>query len=106
MGKKQNIECNAEKCIFKQKRECKYKARLYFLIEGLENEGVWCYPIGSEKGIRKICARIVRANRLKEDLTKDWYELYLNEEDAPTKGKNYIPDIRKLEKIEATAKKK
>lgn len=103
-GKKQIIECNAEKCMYKQKRQCKYKARLYFLIEGLENDGVWCYPIGSEKGIRKICARIVRANRLKEDLTKDWYELYLNEEDAPTKGKNYIPDIKKLEKIEVSTK--
>lgn len=98
-GKKRIIECNAKECKYKRDKICKYKARLYFLIEGLESEGIWCYPIGSEKGIRHICTMIGRANRLNEDLTKNWYELYLEPEDAPFKGINYIPDIRKLEAI-------
>lgn len=97
-GKKQKIECNKD-CPYREEKECKYVAKLYFQIEKLEDEGIWCYPIGSEKGIRRISARIARANRKKEDLTKDWYELFLRAEDAPFKGKNYIPDIRKIETI-------
>lgn len=96
-GKKQKISCNVKECPYKQSTECKYRGRLYFLIQGLEDEGIWCYPIGCEKGIEKICARIARANRLNEDLTKDWYELFLKAEDSPVIGKNYIPDIRKIE---------
>lgn len=99
-GKKQVISCDAKICQYRQSGKCKYKARLCFLIYGLEQEGLWCYPIGSEKGIRNIVARIVRANRIGEDLTKNWYELYLNSEIAPVKGENYIPDIKKLEEIE------
>ena len=99
-GKNKVIECNANTCPYKQDRSCKFVARLYFIIENLEDEGVWCYPIGSQKGIEKISARIARANRKGEDLTKDWYELFLKAEDAPSKGKNYIPDIKKIEEIE------
>ncbi len=54
-----------------------------------------CYPVGSEKGNRNIWRRIARANRIGEDLTNDWYELYLRPEDG-VMGKNYIPDIRKI----------
>ncbi len=95
-GKRQTIACNPNECPYRQKRKCKMVGRLYFIIKNLEDEGVWCYPMGSEKGIRNIWRRIARANRIGEDLTNDWYELYLRPEDAAI-GKNYIPDIRKIE---------
>lgn len=57
---------------------------------------------GSQNGIDNICKRIARANRKNIDLTKNWYELFLQAEDAPTKGKNYIPDIRILEEVSKT----
>ena len=98
-GNKNSVECNVNTCPYFKNGQCKYRARLYFVIDKLENDGVWCYPFGSEKGIRNIVQRIIRANRLNEDLTKDWYELFLNAEIAPTKGENYIPDIRKLEEV-------
>lgn len=103
-GRKQKIECNVKECPYRDDKTCKFVGKLYFLIEGLEDEGIWCYPIGSEKGIRKISARIARANRKEIDLTDGWYELFLKPEDAPTKGLNYIPDIRKIEEIEASNK--
>lgn len=95
-GKRQTIACNPNECPYRQKKKCKMVGRLYFIIKNLEDEGVWCYPMGSEKGIRNIWRRIARANRIGEDLTNDWYELYLRPEDAAI-GKNYIPDIRKIE---------
>jgi len=95
-GKRQTIVCNPNECPYRQKRKCKMVGRLYFIIKNLEDEGVWCYPMGSEKGIRNIWRRIARANRIGEDLTNDWYELYLRPEDAAI-GKNYIPDIKKIE---------
>lgn len=96
-GKKQKTECNVKVCPYKNDKQCKFVGKLYFLIKDLEDEGIWCYPIGSEKGIKKISARIARANRKQIDLTEGWYELFLRPEDAPTKGMNYIPDIRKVE---------
>ena len=96
-GKSQIIECNVKECPYRKNRKCKKTARLYFYMDKIpQEEGVWCYPIGSEKGINYIEQRIERANRLGKDLTKDWYELYLITEDAPTAGKNYIPDIREI----------
>ena len=94
-GKRQTIECNPIKCPYRQNRECKRIGRLYFIIEKLEDEGVWCYPMGSERGIENIKIRVDRANRLNKDLTANWYELYLKAEDA-IMGRNYIPDIRIL----------
>lgn len=99
-GKVQVISCAGKACPYKESKQCKFVAKLYFLIQGLEDEGVWCFPIGGEKGIKKISKRIFRANRLGEDLTQHWYELFLKAEDAPGKGVNYIPDIRKLEEVE------
>lgn len=52
--------------------------------------------MGSEEGIENVSRRIERANRLGIDLTNDWYELYLRAKDT-IKGKNYIPDIKKIE---------
>lgn len=98
-GKIRDITCEGDDCPFRDEKQCKLVGKLFFLIEGLEDEGIWCFPMGSEKGIRKITRRIIRANRIGEDLTADWYELFLRVEDAPGKGVNYIPDIRKLEKI-------
>lgn len=57
------------------------------------------FQFGGKNGIDNICRRIARANRKGLDLTKNWYELFLQVEDAPTKGKNYIPDIKLLEEI-------
>lgn len=94
-GKRQIIECNPKKCPYRQKGKCKMVGRLYFIIKKLEDEGVWCYPMGSEKGIRNIWRRIARCNRIGENITNDWYELYLRSEDGGM-GKNYIPDIRKI----------
>lgn len=96
-GKAQIIECNVNDCPYRKKRECKKAARLYFYMEKIpQEEGVWCFPIGSEKGISYIEQRIERANRLGKDLTNSWHELYLISEDAPRGGKNYIPDIREI----------
>lgn len=96
-GKAQIIECNVNDCQYRKKRECKKAARLYFYMEKIpQEEGVWCFPIGSEKGISYIEQRIERANRLGKDLTNCWHELYLISEDAPRGGKNYIPDIREI----------
>lgn len=94
-GKRRTIACNPNECPYKQQKKCKMVGRLYFIIKDLEDEGVWCYPIGSEKGNRNIWRRIARTNRIGEDLTNDWYELYLRAEDG-VMGKNYIPDIRKI----------
>lgn len=96
-GKLQHIKCNANECEYKKNKKCKFVGRLYFVIDKLEDEGIWCYPIGNQKGIAKITRRIARANRIGEDLTKDWYELFLVPEDSSYKGKNYVPDIRKAE---------
>ena len=93
--KRESIQCDGDNCQYCQKNQCKKVGRLYFYIQGLEDEGVWCFPTGSQKGIRYILKRIERANRIGEDLTKDWYELYLRAEDTGL-GRNYIPDIRKL----------
>lgn len=100
-GKRQGIECKGDNCQYRKDRKCKRVGRLYFIIDKLEDEGIWCYPMGSEKGIENVKRRIERANRLGQDLTKDWYELYLKAEDAII-GKNYIPDIKKLEAVENT----
>ena len=81
-GKRQTITCNPNECPYRQKKKCKMVGRLYFIIKKLEDEGVWCYPMGSEKGIRNIWRRIARANRIGKDLTNDWYELYLRPETA------------------------
>lgn len=97
-GERKVIECNSQNCQYKKDKKCKFIGRLYFIIDKLENEGIWCYPMGSEKGIKNIWRRITRANRISEDLTKDWYELYLKPEDA-IYGKNYIPDIKKVESV-------
>ncbi len=99
-GKKQRKPCDSKNCPYFENGECKYIARLKFLTDKLQDEGLWCYPTGNQKGIKKIAARIARANRKGEDLTKDWYELFLVAEDSSYKGKNYVPDIRKLEPIE------
>lgn len=103
-GKRQTIACNPNECPYRQQKKCKMVGRLYFIIKELEDEGVWCYPMGSEKGIRNIWRRIARANRIGEDLTNDQYELYLRPEDAAI-GKNYIPDIRKIESNNKNASK-
>ena len=92
-GKRTNIECNPANCMYRKKGECKRVGRLYFVIKKLEDEGIWCYPMGSEKGIDNIKMRVDRANRIGKDLTADWYELYLKAENG-IMGKNYIPDIR------------
>ncbi len=97
-GKRQAIECKADKCPYRKNRQCKKVGRLYFILDKLEDEGIWCYPMGSEKGIENIKRRIDRANRIGQDLTADWYELYLRAEDAII-GKNYIPDIRRIETV-------
>lgn len=95
-GKRTNIECNPANCMYRKKGECKRVGRLYFVIKKLEDEGIWCYSMGSEKGIDNIKMRVDRANRIGKDLTADWYELYLKAENG-IMGKNYIPDIRLLE---------
>lgn len=100
-GKRQIIECNSNECPYRKEGKCKKVGRLYFVIEKLEFEGFWCYPMGSEEGIENINRRIERANRLGLDLTKDWYELYLRAKDA-IMGKNYIPDMRKVCITEST----
>lgn len=88
-GKRQVIECKKDECPYRQNRQCKKVGRLYFIIEKLEDEGIWCYPMGSEKGIDNIKRRIDRANRLGFDLTNDWYELYLRPEEALFRKKLY-----------------
>lgn len=98
-GKRKAIECKADECPYRKNKQCKKVGRLYFIIDKLQDEGIWCYPMGSEKGIENVKRRIERANRLGQDLTCNWYELYLKAEDA-IMGKNYIPDIKKLENYE------
>ena len=102
-GKKKKIPCNGNSCPYFENGECKYIGRLKFLTDKLQDEGVWCYTTGNQKGIKKIAARIARANRKNEDLTKDWYELFLVAEDSSYKGKNYVPDIRKLSPIQTNS---
>ena len=98
-GKKKKIPCNGKSCPYFETGECKYIGRLKFLTDKLQDEGVWCYTTGNQKGIKKIATRIARSNRKNEDLTKDWYELFLVAEDSSYKGKNYVPDIRRLNPI-------
>ena len=98
-GKKQRISCNCKKCEFALAKQCKFIGRLYFILDKLEDEGVWCYPTGNQNGISKILKRIARANRIDEDLTKDWYELFLTPEPSSYKGINYVPDIRKISSV-------
>lgn len=95
-GKRKTIQCSETDCIHRKNGKCKKVGRLYFVIDKLKDEGIWCYPMGSEEGIENVSRRIERANRLGIDLTNDWYELYLRAKDT-IKGKNYIPDIKKIE---------
>lgn len=99
-GKEQMIKCDCKTCEYKKNKKCKYIMRIYARIYGLEEEGIWSFQIKSEQGISNILLRIARAKRLNEDISKDWYEIFLNPVDAPTKGLNYIPDIRKVAEIE------
>lgn len=48
-GRTQIIECNAKECQYKKNKQCKFVAKLYFLIDKLEDEGIWCYPIRKSK---------------------------------------------------------
>lgn len=98
-GKKQKISCDVKNCKYADGEQCKFRGRLYFILDKLEDEGVWCYPTGNQNGINKILKTIARANRIGEDLTKDWYELFLTPEPSSYKGINYVPDIRKLESV-------
>ncbi len=95
-GKKQKKVCNCKQCKYALEGKCKLIGRLYFILDKLEDEGIWCYPTGNQNGIFKMLKRIIRANRIGEDLTKDWYELFLTIEQSSYKGVNYVPDIRKL----------
>ncbi len=88
-GKRQDIECKADECPYRKNKQCKKVGRLYFIIRKLEDEGIWCYPMGSENGIENIKRRIDRANRLGLDLTNNWYELYLRAEESLFRKKLY-----------------
>lgn len=90
------IECNVKECIYRNDKTCKFVGKLYFLIEGLEDEGIWCYPIVSEKGIKKISARIARANRKQIDLTDGWNALIIESLDEKRYNDERSQIVRKL----------
>lgn len=48
-GKKQKIQCQGKKCQYFKDKQCKFVGKLYFLIDKLEDEGIWCYPIRRAK---------------------------------------------------------
>lgn len=95
-AKKKQIECKYEECEHYKKGKCKLLGRLYFEIKGLEEEGIWCFPVGNQKAIKNNFAkRFARAEKIGEKLTENWYELFLVPEDS-IYGRHYVPDIKKI----------
>lgn len=94
-GKKTQINCDCNTCEYAQNRKCKSVGRLYFVVDKLEDEGYWCFPLGNSKAVTNIARKLERAKRLGENITENWYELFLIPEDTAF-GKVYVPDIIKV----------
>lgn len=93
-GKRENIICNSE-CEYRKNNTCKKRGRLHFRINGIEDEGIWCYPIGSENGIDNIQKYLNYMKRRGVDMSNEWFRLFLEGQYNGTR-KNYIPDIQKI----------
>lgn len=93
-GKRENIVCNGE-CEYRKNNTCKKRGRLHFRIKGIEDEGIWCYPIGSENGRENIQKYLDYMKKKGIDISNEWFRLFL---EGQYKGarKNYIPDIQRL----------
>lgn len=93
-GKRENIVCNDE-CEYRKNNTCKKRGRLHFRIKGIEDEGIWCYPIGSENGRENIQKYLDYMKKKGIDISNEWFRLFL---EGQYKGarKNYIPDIQRL----------
>lgn len=93
-GKREDIVCNKD-CEFRKNKTCKRRGRLHFRIKGIEDEGIWCYPIGSENGIDNIEKYLKYMKKRDFNISEEWFRLFL---EAQYKGarKNYIPDIQRL----------
>lgn len=97
-GNKVKIECN-ENCKYRQDKTCKRRARFYFRIKGIEEEGIWCYPMGSENGIDNVDRYLKYCKRKNMNIEEMWFRLFL-EEQPSISGKNYVPDIQKIDTID------
>lgn len=93
-GKRENIICNSE-CEYRKNNTCKKRGRLQFRIKGIEDEGIWCYPIGSENGIENIQKYLDYMIKKGVNISNEWFRLFIQ---GQYKGarKNYIPDIQRL----------
>jgi len=93
-GKRENVVCNSE-CEHRKNNTCKKRGRLHFRIKGIEDEGIWCYPIGSENGIENIQKYLDYMKKKDIDISNEWFRLFLEGQYNGAR-KNYIPDIQRL----------
>lgn len=93
-GNKIKIICN-NNCKFRDGKACKKRARFYFKIKEIEDEGIWCYPLGSERGINNIERYLNYMTRKNIDINNEWFKISLQTKYGVS-GKNYIPDIQKI----------
>lgn len=75
-GKRENIICNSE-CEYRKNNTCKKRGRLHFRINGIEDEGIWCYPIGSENGIDNIQKYLEYMKKKGINISNEWFRLFL-----------------------------
>lgn len=93
-GNKTKRECNSN-CKYRLEKTCKRRARFYFKIKGIEDEGIWCYPMGSEKGISNIEKYLNYMKRKNININEQWFKIFLQTKYGVS-GKNYIPDIQRI----------
>lgn len=93
-GKRESIMCNSE-CEYRKNNTCKKRGRLHFRIKGIEDEGIWCYPIGSENGIDNIKRYLDYMKKRNIDISNEWFRLFIEGQYNGAR-KNYIPDIQRL----------
>lgn len=93
-GNKTKIGCNSN-CKYRTEKICKKRARFYFRVKEIKDEGIWCYPLGSERGINNIQRYLNYMTRKNVDISKEWFRIFL-ETKYGASGKNFIPDIQRI----------
>lgn len=93
-GCRMKIACNSE-CKYRKEKICKRRARFYFKIKEIEEDGIWCYPMGSERGIKNIEKYLNYMEKRNIDINNQWFRIFLQTKYGVS-GKNYVPDIQRV----------
>ena len=89
---KQECACNEENCKYFQEGKCVKVGRIYFMLKGAEDKGIWCYSTKS-RGIKYIENYLNLMIEKGIDITKSYFLLQLNAKTGKS-GKVYVPDIK------------